>query len=90
MIELHRPDLDAYSDEISEKLVDMVVAHRTHIYRNANSSEAPLPFIREGNKIISGKENTDRFLSELEFFMNVQRSVSSDSCYIDPETGNTC
>jgi hypothetical protein len=51
---------------------------------------APLPFLRESDKIISGREDTARYLDELERFMRVQHTYSADACYIDPETGEIC
>ncbi len=92
MIELHRLQKDPVSDEIEERLQAMVVAHRIKHYAAAptGSPDAPLPYIREGEKIISGREDTARYLDELERFMRVQHTYSADACYIDPETGEIC
>ncbi|MFO8030745.1 MAG: hypothetical protein R6U28_12870 [Cyclonatronaceae bacterium] len=92
MIELHRLHNDLKADEIEDQLKEMVVAHRVHRYSEENppSGDISLPCLREGEKIISGQEDTDRFLEELAKFMKVQHTISSDACYIDPETGETC
>lgn len=92
MVELHRLHNDPKADEIEDRLKEMVVAHRVHRYSEENPppDDIPMPCIREGEKIISGKQDTDRFLEELEKVMKVQHTISSDACYIDPETGETC
>ncbi len=92
MLELHRPHNDPGSDEIEDRLKEMVAAYRVFKYsvKPSKKSGAPLPHLREGDKIISGREDTDRYLNELERFMRVQHTYSADACYIDPETGEIC
>ncbi len=92
MLELHRLHNDPRSDEIEDRLKDMVAAYRVFHYseESASTTVAPLPHLREGDKIISTRVDTDRFLDELEKYMKVQHSYSSDACYIDPETGEIC
>lgn len=92
MLELHRLHNDPRSDEIEDRLINMVAAYRVFHYSqepSANNS-APLPHLREGDKIVSTRVDTDRFLDELERFMKIQHSYSADACYIDPETGEIC
>ncbi len=110
MIELHKLHNDRRSDEIEERLREMVVAFRVHTWpanpaRSANSQgskigdqtennptppNAPLPCIREGDAVISSEEELVKYLDELEYFMNIQKSISSDACFIDPRTGKIC
>lgn len=90
MIELHKTQHDKRGDEIAEKLNDLVVAHRIYTYSHNKKPKTPLPYISDSGKIFSGKEDTERFLDELESMLSIQRSISSDACYIDPETGETC
>ncbi len=92
MIELHRFHNDPIADEIENRLKEMVVAHRVYHYSRQipPSTKTPLPCMREGEKVISGREDTNRFLEELEKYMKAHHSYSSDACYIDPETGEIC
>ncbi|MDX1637510.1 MAG: hypothetical protein R3281_06050 [Balneolaceae bacterium] len=89
MIAFHRPDTDdPYSDQIKEKLEEMVVAHNVH--RHDPSADEKLPYCRENDRIFSGKQEIEQYLQELERELREQRMVTSDSCYIDPETGEIC
>ncbi len=124
MIELHKRHNDRRSDEIEERLKEMVFAFRVYNWpaapiRGTNSDSdrsktehetrqetgnttgnttgnysappnALLPCICEGDAVISDEEQLEKFLDELEYFMNVQKSISSDACFIDPRTGKIC
>lgn len=90
MIELHRRPNDTYADELEQKLQDLVVAYRIESYSSDPSGTAPLPFIKESGKVVSGKKNIDRYFTDLEKELQWQRSLSGDGCYIDPDTGEVC
>jgi len=93
MIILYRAENDLHSDKIEEKLNELVVAFKTKIVTeidDAEPSETTLPYIWEGDNLVNGEENLERYLNELERELHIQRSVSGDACYIDPETGKVC
>lgn len=90
MLEFHRLQEDDFSEEISDKLKDMVVAYRTKTYSDSSSSSYSLPHIREGDNIISGEEELREYLYNLDLELQQQRSITGDGCYIDPETGEVC
>ncbi len=99
MIELHRPEQDKFADEIDDRLNAMVVAFRSVVHPGSPDSDrqnsspqtsTPLPHIRESGKMISRKEEIFTWLDELDRELQQQRSVSGDSCYIDPESGKIC
>ncbi len=90
MIELHRLSDDTYADELEQKLQDLVVAYRIESYGSKSSGPAALPYIKESSKIVTGKQNIDRYFIELEEELRWQRSLSGDGCYIDPDSGEVC
>lgn len=88
MITLVRRKNDPASDELEQKLTDLVLAYKSEDADPGSTST--LPYIKENGKIISGKENIETWLQELEKELSWQRSLSGDGCYIDPDTGETC
>ena len=90
MILLYRNKKDAFADKIASRLEDLVVAHKTVIADNDNSTSHSLPYLKEGDTIIDEKDQIQTFLDELSSELNQQRSISGDACYIDPETGTVC
>lgn len=90
MIEFHRLTGDGLSEEIEEKLQDMVLAYKTFPYDKQPESELPLPCIRENSRLVSGEVEIWKYLEELESELQLQRSVSGDGCYIDPSSGKIC
>lgn len=90
MIELHG---NAQSDE-TQNLIDRF-KELSLAYKFVSAAESPhrddvLPIIIEGSDVFRSKEEIDRFFDELSRDLSVQRSISGDSCYIDPRTGKTC
>ncbi|MGF1670043.1 MAG: hypothetical protein ACFCU6_06320 [Balneolaceae bacterium] len=90
MIELHRPEIDPLSDELEERLNDMIIKYKTERYKNEETTSIDLPCIKEGSTLVTGSEKIKKYLLELEQELKWQRSLSGDGCYIDPDTGETC
>lgn len=89
MIFLHRPEQDhQFSDRIEERLEEMVVAHQVRRYSEGSGKK--LPFLQENETKITSESQINEFLRELEQELREQRMVTSDSCYIDPRTGEIC
>lgn len=85
MLTLVRPEESQLADEIEEQLKEMVVAHE--VLANAATT---LPYLLESGKVIKGKEDLNKFLLTLEKELNWSRSISADSCYLDPDGGMVC
>lgn len=85
MITFYRPNTDSFSDRIQERLENLVIRHHIEIL---NDSDAP--YITEGDTKAESKEAIEYYITNLEREVNASRSVSGDSCYIDPITGQTC
>lgn len=90
MIELHRLKDDEFSEEIEEKMEDMLLAYETISYEKQNDASFNLPYIKEGKTIVNTPGKLESYLRELESELKLQRSISGDGCYIDPESGNVC
>jgi hypothetical protein len=85
MITLKRNEHDSEADRIEDRLKYLVVAYKTVIDPEIDSS-----YIEEsGNKVIQGA-NMESWFRQLESELSWQRSLSGDGCFIDPETGNIC
>ncbi len=85
MLTLVRPIESRLADEIEEQLKNMVAAYE--VMANVATS---LPYLLESGKVIKGKEAMNDFLLTLEKELNWSRSISSDSCYLDPDGGMVC
>lgn len=85
MLTLVRPIESQLADEIEEQLKDMVAAYE--VMSNVATS---LPYLLESGKVIKGKEAVASFLLTLEKELNWMRSISADSCYLDPDGGMIC
>ena len=91
MIELHRTNESTRADEIENRFKELVIAHKVKYHPPETSdSTHPLPFIKENDKIYSNRDEIDHFLRELSGELHQMRIYTSDSCYIDPNTGETC
>ncbi len=88
MIEFYRVKNSLFCDEIVERLRTLVVAHR--VIGADDESNSIVPRIEEGKKMYRRREDIFAFLDELDRQMLVQREMQSDSCIIDPETGDGC
>ncbi len=85
MLTLIRPLNSKLADDIEHQLKNMVAAYEV-IHNAANS----LPYLLETGNVIKGKEAIQKFLETLEKELNWSRSISSDSCYLDPDGGQVC
>lgn len=87
MITLKKKRNHEFGNELKDRLESLVVAFKTEDI--AESAEDDL-YIVDGGKKISGRENLESWLLELESDLKWSRSLSGDSCYIDPKTQETC
>jgi|AntRauTorcE11897_2_1112592.scaffolds.fasta_scaffold88178_1 hypothetical protein len=90
MIELHYRPNHAYSEELLDNIDRMVLAVKRV---NADESSFPsekLPLFVEGDSVYSSPADIRSFLDELNNQLTVERTVSGDSCYINPTTGEKC
>ncbi|MEX0648503.1 MAG: hypothetical protein WEA56_14670 [Balneolaceae bacterium] len=87
MITLFRKPDDPASDELEKKLNDLVLAFKTE---TADPEIRSAPYIKEDGNIISEDQDIEKWLLELEKELIIQRSVSGDGCYINPDTGKIC
>ena len=88
MIILYRNKEDPYADRIAEQLEELVVAHKVIVKEENGSKKYNLPYLQEGETIVDGKNKIEQFLKELSSELSHQRSITGDSCYVDPETGS--
>ena len=84
MLTLVRPIKSQVSDQIEQRLKDMVAAYQV-IYKEVSS----IPYLIETGRVFAGKAITG-FLDEYQRELNMQRSISADACETDPETGEVC
>ena len=85
MLTLVRPIDSQLADDIEEQLKDMVAAYE--VMANVATT---LPYLLSSGKVIKGKEALNSFLNTLEKELNWSRSISADSCYLDPDGGMVC
>lgn len=85
MLTLIRPIKSKLADEIEENLKGMVAAYE--VFKNVTTN---FPYLLETGKVIKGENAIRKFLQDLEKDINWSRSISSDSCYLDPDGGMVC
>ncbi len=85
MLTLIRPINNPLADEIEERLKRMVAA-----YEVVQNMTTKLPYLLESGQVIKGKDTIQKFLQQLEKELDWSRSISSDSCYLDPDGGMVC
>lgn len=85
MIKLFRQADDPKADEIESRFENLILSYKTEI-----SEDNDLPKIVDGDTTVSGDEEIEKWLRELESELKWQRSLSGDGCYIDPKSGNVC
>ncbi|HKL15303.1 MAG TPA: hypothetical protein VJ915_06685 [Balneolaceae bacterium] len=85
MIKLIRQKDDPKADAIESRFDDLILSYKTEI-----SDTDDLPKIIDGETVVSGDEEIEKWLRELEEDLSWQRSLSGDGCYIDPESGKIC
>lgn len=86
MITLHKTSVDEFGNELQSKLEELILAFHTEILPDGESDT----YVIDGEKKITGQEDLEKWLSELEKELKIQRSISGDACYKDPETGEVC
>lgn len=89
MIQLIRPETSSFADEIERTFQSWVLAYRSRVEPSQTEGSSSV-CILDGNTKIRGRKAILSWLQELERELNIQRSVSGDGCYVDPETGETC
>lgn len=89
MIEFYRTERSTFCDEVTEKLKEMVVAHRVHTL-DPKKQKGSVPMLQEGRKVYTEKTEIRAFLDEIGKELTIQREMQGDSCKIDPETGLEC
>lgn len=85
MIKLFRQADDPKADEIESRFENLILSYKTEI-----SEDNDLPKIVDGDTTVSGDEEIEKWLRELESELKWQRSLSGDGCYIDPKSNNVC
>lgn len=85
MIKLFRQADDPKADEIESRFENLILSYKTEI-----SEDNDLPKIVDVDTTVSGDEEIEKWLRELESELKWQRSLSGDGCYIDPKSGNVC
>lgn len=89
MIKLIRQLNDPKADEIESRFKDLVLSYKTEVIENGTIRNQ-LPKIHDGDSVIFGNEEIEKWFQELEEDLNWQRSLSGDGCYIDPISGKVC
>lgn len=85
MIKLIRKTDDPKADEIESRFDDLILSYKTE-----TAAGDSLLKIIDGDSVITGDEEIESWLRELEDELSWQRSLSGDGCYIDPESGKVC
>lgn len=89
MIKLYRSSDDAKADEIENRFNDLVLSYEA-VISDYESGDLKLPSIQDGDRIVSGDQEIEQWLRELEADLKWERSLSGDGCYIDPNSGKVC
>ena len=87
MITLKKKKNHDFGEELESKLKSLVIAFKTEEIDENSNDEL---FIVDGGKKISGKEELEMWLRQLESELKWTRSLSGDACFIDSKTGETC
>lgn len=87
MITLNKKKHHEFGEELESKLKSLVIAFKTEEIDENSDDEL---FIVDGGKKISGKEELEMWLRQLESELRWTRSLSGDACFIDPNSGKTC
>ena len=89
MITLYRKPDDPKADEIEGRFEDLILAYKTEV-AVGSSTEENLPKIVDGDTTVTGDQQIEEWLTELEADLKWQRSLSGDGCFIDPKSGKVC
>lgn len=85
MIKLIRKADDSKADHIESRFKNLILSYKTE-----TAACKHLPKIIDGDSVITGDEEIEAWLRELEDELSWQRSLSGDGCYIDPDSGDVC
>ncbi|HEX6981996.1 MAG TPA: hypothetical protein VF181_04485 [Balneolaceae bacterium] len=87
---------NSFTDQIEEKLSEMVAAHKI-VQVNGESTSIPdfisktdLPVLFDGYEMYSSPHKIERYLDKLHQELNLGRSMQSDSCHLDPDNPEEC
>ena len=93
MVELYRPEDDAFADEVEAALQDMLIAHEVHTVDSAAAlpfdTEHALPILRENGDLVAGEDAIRARLDTLRSVMHDWDRFQSDACYIEDD-GTIC
>jgi hypothetical protein len=91
MILLYREKNCDFCDEIETVLKKLVAAYETQPFSEYPQQAIHLdyPVIKEGDTIISGKEEILAYLKRLKVSMELWQKFQSDTCYVDDD-GEVC
>ncbi len=94
MITLYRPAVCSFCDDVADRLRAAVLAHRVVTLEGAETVPGLPPSVRppvlvEGRQAYTDRASIEAFLDEIEHQVMMDRQVSGDACYLDPDTG-TC
>ena len=94
MIELFRHKKCESCSQVEDKLKELVLAYSVTVIEGTNLPEfvknnTELPLIKDGDEIISGKNEFEKYFIRLEKLVADWRKFQSDSCYID-DNGEVC
>lgn len=88
MIELHSLPDHPLANEIEEHLKELVVAYkRIPLLPEAAPSE---PWVRSGQETYTSESQIRKFLDQLAYEVTMNRMVSSDSCFVHPDSESGC
>jgi hypothetical protein len=96
MLTFYYQNSNSFTDQIEEKLKEMVAAHKMVRVNGENASipgfisKTDLPVLFDGHEIYSSTEKIERYLDELNQDLKLGRSMQSDSCHLDPDNPDEC
>ena len=85
MIKIIRQPNDPKADAIESRFKELILSYKTEYSEGDN-----LPKVKDGETTVSGDDDIEIWLRELEDELTWQRSLSGDCCYINPKSGKVC
>ena len=82
MIEFFHDPADPASQHVADTLASLTVAHTVVVDRDLLPAGGIPPLIRDGDRVVSGTEDLDGYLREIESVLAEWRRFQSDTCYI--------
>lgn len=87
MITLFRKNSSDKGLQLRGQLNELVIAYREEILPETSDRKV---YILDGGREYSGDIEIEQWLTGLKRELQIQRSVTGDACYLDPETGEVC